>query len=335
MYKQAIAVNARCLTRPISGVERYTLEIAKRMPGPRMIQPRRRMGRLRGTLWEQIVLPLQIKKGELLWSPANAGPWIVSHQIITLHDAAVFDGPEWFHPAFAAWTRISWGILSHRVKKIITVSRFSKRRLMECLQIPEEKICVVYNGVAPEFQPQTAEKVEAVKKKHAIEKPYLLFVGTLEPRKNLKNLLKAWKLLKPSKQSLLIVGRKNTGVFSNTAADATMIKIRDEDLPAIYTGASACIVPSFYEGFGLTTLEAQACGTPLIASDIPVFREILGETAIYTDPQNPHHMAGVIQRVLEDKSLADDLRHKGLQNASRYTWDESARQTGEILRDAS
>src|SRR5690348_13383124 len=121
-----IAINARFFSRPISGVERYAHEISKRLLGSRMIRPVDRPGRLRGNLWEQFILPRQIQPNEILWSPANAGPWLVRNQVLTIHDASIFDHPEWFKPSFTAWTRLSWRILAHQVRAIITVSNFSR-----------------------------------------------------------------------------------------------------------------------------------------------------------------------------------------------------------------
>ena len=124
-----IAINGRFLSRRISGVERYAHEISKRIHPSRVIQPGLQAGQMSGNLWQQLILPTQIKQNETLWSPANAGPWLIRNQVLTLHDASVFDHPEWFKPSFAAWTRLSWRILARRVKAIITVSNFSRKRL--------------------------------------------------------------------------------------------------------------------------------------------------------------------------------------------------------------
>src|SRR5688572_20734504 len=111
-----IAINGRFLSRRISGVERYGHEISRRIHPSRVIRPRMQSGQISGNLWEQIMLPMQIKPDEILWSPANAGPWLVRNQVLTVHDASVFDHSEWFKPSFAAWTRLSWRILARRVK---------------------------------------------------------------------------------------------------------------------------------------------------------------------------------------------------------------------------
>ncbi len=326
-----IATNGRCLTRRITGVERYAREISKRLEANRIIQPQNGTGQIAGNLWEQVVLPNQLKRHEILWSPANAGPWFVKNQVVTIHDASVFDHPEWFKPSFAAWTRLSWKILAHRVKAIITVSNFSRERLKLHLGIPAQKIHVVHNGVGKPFEPQAQNQIEAVKSKYGIQKPYFLFVGTIEPRKNLGGLLKAWKQANITTHELFIAGAKGR-VFQPVGGTLNVVyDVHDDDLPALYSGAAAFVIPSSYEGFGLTALEAMACGTPVIASNTSVFPESLGDAAVLIDPHNPGELADSMRNILEDRSLADTLRERGLKHAEKLSWDESARKTQEIL----
>ncbi len=333
---QSLAINARYRHRRITGVERYAHEITKRLGSPkRFLQPNRPLGQITGHMWEQFLLPNLISKNELLWSPANAGPWSVSDQVITIHDASVFDHPEWFRPTFAAWTRLSWKILAKRAKTIITVSEFSKQRLKHHLGLPDEKIHVVYNGVGKPFEPQSAKCVEDVKDKYGIKKPYFLFVGTLEPRKNLKTLLKAWSMAGLDAHELFISGEDGK-VFANYVGHASSASyVSDNDLPALYSGASAFVFPSFYEGFGLPALEAMACGTPVITSSTTALAEVFGDAALLVSPGKTEDIACAMQTIVEDKSFAMKLREKGLMKASEFTWEKSARETEVILRKAS
>jgi len=132
---------------------------------------------------------------------------------------------------------------------------------------------------------------------------------------------------------LLIVG--NTGnVFASETGIPNMPLISDVDLPALYSGATACINPSFYEGFGLTILEAMACGAPVLASDIPVFREVYEDAVLYFDPHNPANMAKVIRNFVGEKSLSENLRERGLQLSKKYTWETSAQETEKIIHYA-
>jgi len=258
----------------------------------------------------------------------------VRNQVITIHDASIFDHPEWFNPTFALWTRLSWKMLARQVKAIITVSNFSRDRLRFHLGIPEEKIHVIHNGVGTPFEPQSQMTIDLVKEKYGLRKPYFLFVGTDEPRKNLAGLVQAWESLKLKSHSLFIAG--TTGkVFSKERGRETrplQVYASDEELPALYSGAAAVIVPSFYEGFGLTVLEAMACSVPVITSDIPVFRELFEEAALFVDPHEPKEITDAMLKIIEDKSLTMKLREQGLVHASKFSWDESACKTLEIIK---
>jgi glycosyltransferase involved in cell wall biosynthesis len=328
-----IAINGRCFSRRVTGVERYAREISKRLTSSRIIQPKNNPGRVAGNLWEQIILPTQIRQNEILWSPANAGPWFFRNQVITIHDASVFDHPEWFQPSFAAWTRLSWKILAKRVKAIITVSNYSCERLKFHLGIPEENIHVIHNGVGRPFEPQSQKTIDSVGRKYKLDKPYFLFVGTIEPRKNLPILLQAWESLNLKTHSLFIAGTEGR-VFANDEGRETRPRqkyISDEDLPALYSGATAFVVPSFYEGFGLTALEAMACGAPVIASNTTALPEILGDAALLIDPKDPVEISNAMQKIIEDRIFANTLRERGLQLTKNFTWDQAARKIKSLL----
>ena len=330
-----IAINGRFQQRRITGVDRYAHEISKRLTAEKyFIAPSQPLGQISGHLWEQVILPARIQYGEMLWSPANAGPWSVRYQVVTIHDASIFDHPEWFNPTFALWTRLAWKMLARRVKAIITVSNFSRDRLRFHLGIPEEKIHVIHNGVGKPFEPQPQSAIELVKEKYELKKPYFLFVGTDEPRKNLSGLVQAWESLELKSHSLFVAG--TTGkVFSKERGRETrplQIYVSDEELPALYSGAAAVIVPSFYEGFGLTVLEAMACGAPVIASDIPVFRELFEGAALFSDPHEPKKIADAMSKIIKDKLLTMKLREQGLVYASKFSWDESARKTQGVIK---
>jgi len=330
-----IAINGRFQKRRITGVDRYAYEVSKRLTGEKyFIAPNRPLGQVSGHLWEQAILPARIQHGDVLWSPANAGPWIVRNQVITIHDASVFDHPEWFNPTFALWTRLSWKMLSRRAKAIITVSNFSRERLRFHLGIPEEKIHVIHNGVGTPFEPQSQMTIDLVKEKYGLRKPYFLFIGTDDPRKNLAGLVQAWESLKLKSHTLFIAGATGK-VFSEESGRETrpiQVYASDEELPALYSGAAAVIVSSFYEGFGLTVLEAMACGAPVIASDISVFRELFDEAALFVNPLEPKEIANAMLKIIEDKSLAMKLRKKGLAHAAKCSWDEAARKTLDVIK---
>lgn len=328
-----IAINGRFLSRRISGVERYAHEISKRIHPSRMIRPDMQASQLSGNLWEQITLPMQMKQDEILWSPANAGPWLVRNQILTIHDASVFDHPEWFKPSFAAWTRLSWRILARRVKAIITVSNFSRKRLEIHLGIPQGKIHVIHNGVGLPFESQSQNKIEEIIKKHKLDKPYFLSVGTNEPRKNLPLLLKAWKNLGITSHMLFLAGGQGH-VFSSTDTGISTY-VSDEDLPALYAGAMAYITTSLYEGFGLPALEAMACGTPVIAPNTAAFPEVLGDAALLIEPDHMEGISEAMQRIIDEPQIANAMRASGLKHVKNFTWERAAQQTQSLLESLS
>jgi len=332
-----IAINGRFTTRRITGVERYAHEISKRLTAPaRIIQPNHPLGQIAGHLWEQFVLPTQLLNGDVLWSPANAGAWSVRNQVITIHDTSVFDHPEWFRPSFAAWTRLSWKILAKRVKAVITVSNFSRERIIFHLQIPEDKIHVIPNGVGRPFEVQTKVKIDETRKKYDLGKPYFLFVGTHQPGKNLAGLFEAFEKLRTPTHILVIAGGKGK-VFAEAGQIGNLTRnlgyVPDSDLPALYSGASAVLTTSLYEGSGLTALEAMACGAPVIASHTTSFPEVVGDAALLVNPDHIEEITNAMQRIITDPYLTDSMRERGLQRAAEFTWDKSARKTQSLLEN--
>jgi glycosyltransferase involved in cell wall biosynthesis len=306
-------------------------------PGPRIIAPKKMLGQISGHLWEQIILPTQLPNDRVLWSPANAGPWAIRNQAVTIHDASVFDHPEWFRPSFIAWTRLSLKILAKQVKAVIAVSSFSHERLKYHLKIPDNKIHVIPNGVGKPFELQPQKTIEVVKEKYGLTRPYFLFVGTVEPRKNLPNLFQAWEQAEINNYALIIAGKKGT-VFAeaiNQPGKSDNIKwlgyVPDAELPAFYAGATAAIIPSLYEGFGLTALEAMACGAPVIASNTTAFPETTGDAALLVDPYNPNELTDAMKSMIENKKLANTLRERGLHQVAQFTWEESACRTQSLL----
>ncbi len=335
-----IAINGRYSLRRVTGVERYASEISKRLGEvARLIVPTRALGLISGHIWEQMILPFRMRRGEILWSPANAGPWGVSRQVVTLHDASVFDHPEWFQPAFARWTRLSWRLLAKRVRVIITVSNFSCQRLMRYLRLTRSKIRVIPNGVGKPFEPQSPTAINRVKTKYGLLQPYFLFVGTYEPRKNLATLFKAWEIFQARRSgfNLVLVGAGGR-VFARERWQVWPARslgyLPDQDLPAIYAGGIALVMPSLYEGFELTTLEAMACGTPVIASNTTSFPEVVGEAALLVNPLCAEEIAEAMCRVVDDPSLVAALRESALERAALFTWDRAAHQTLAVLEEA-
>jgi len=343
---QQIAINTRALSAPMTGVQRYTSELLARWNGhAERIAPDGSLRGFTGHAWEQFVLPAKLG-GRFLFSPSNSGPLRVTNQVVTIHDTAVFDCPEGFHPRFAAWYRFLLPRLARQARQIITVSEFVKERILVHAKVSPDKVVVIPNGVDSRFCPEAVSRVEEVVA--ALELPsrrYVLAVGSLEPRKNLTRLFQAWAQVQERISDdiwLVVVGASgSTRVFNELHLGELPAKVflaghlEEHLLPAIYAGAIAMAYPSVYEGFGLPPLEAMACGTPVLAGNRSSLPEVVGDAGLLVDPFDINAIAEGISRLLEDCALRNDLRRKGLYRAKQFSWDETARRTWEVLQNAA
>ncbi|MGI8988241.1 MAG: glycosyltransferase family 4 protein [Bryobacteraceae bacterium] len=338
----AIALNSRFYAHRPTGMQRYALELAERFGGKiQQIRPDRPLKGAAGHLWEQFYLPGAVN-GRMLWSPNNTGPLAIANQVCTFHDLIPLDRPEWFNPRFAAWYGWLLPRLARKVRHIISVSEFTKRRIVERFGVDPSKVTVIPNGVDARFHPRPADEIAAMRESLGVgSAPYLLCVGSVEPRKNLLCLLEAWSLVlaKLSEDiQLVVAGAKGASlVFSNVTVGKLPARVHvtgyvdDQQLPALYSGAMALVYPSLYEGFGLPPLEAMACGVPVIASNNTSLPEVVGDAAVLVDPRDPGSIGDAILRVARDETLRGAMRAKGLARAERYNWDAVARQTWHVL----
>jgi glycosyltransferase involved in cell wall biosynthesis len=334
-------VNLRTLGYGITGVQRYLLSLLPNMPRELgSVKPSRALQGIKGHVWEQFYLPTQLGR-RLLWSPGNTGPLSVSRQVLTLHDAASLDHPEWFERKFALWYNALLPRLVRKVRAVITVSHFSKDRIVRLTGVSPERVHVIANGVESSFRPADPDTVQQVRAKYQLVGPYILFVGSLEPRKNLRILLEAWSLGHFDGASLVVVGASGH-LFAETSLGALpkgvrlLGRVEDESLPALYSGSAGFVYPSIYEGFGLPPLEAMACGAPIAVSDIPPHREIFGSLAMYFDPFNPEDLSSNLERLLrlEGPSRATWIE-EGITHAGSYNWEPAAAETWRILQLAT
>ena len=334
-----LVVNVRSLSRRLTGVERYTLEVTACLgPALRREKPARDLSPAAGHFWEQLVLPQRIHKGELLWSPVNIGPVAVSNQVLTLHDTSVLDHPEWFKPLFSRWYRAVLPSLVRRVRRVLTVSEHSRQSILKRFKLPAEKVVVIPEGVNRSlFYPAPVGEMARVSQRYELPGKYLLFLGTLEPRKNLERLCDAWRLIQPQVRGveLVIAGSQlpHFAPVSRLLAPCEVSPTRgvhylgyvpDGDLPALYSGASAYLLPSLTEGFGLTALEAMACGTPVIASHAGALPETVGAAGILVDALDVSNWACAMLDLLSDEDCRQEYRRRGLQRARQFTWEHTA-----------
>ncbi|HEX7975697.1 MAG TPA: glycosyltransferase family 1 protein [Anaerolineales bacterium] len=364
-----VAINARCLAHPTTGVERYAYEVAVRLGagtrqlapgiipqhvGRRSALPRRAASGLAGHLWEQVVLPRKLRPGELLWSPANTGPLAVSSQVMTLHDLSVIDHPEWFRPNFATWYAYLLPRLAWRVRRVITDSQFSRDRILSALDLPPDRVNVIYPGVdRKKFWPQPAGQVDRVRARYGLPARYVLCVATHEPRKNLPRLLQAWQRAQAggraaAQAGLVIAGGlgtvfrrpglgarpelKGAGYKSTGSGVRWLGYVPDEDLPALYSGALVFALPSLYEGFGLPVLEAMACGTPVVTACGTGLPEAAGEAGLLVDPLNVDEIAATLSKLLADEALRSELAGRGLRRAESCSFEQTAREVWNVLQ---
>ncbi len=338
-----IAINGRFRRQRLTGTQRVAAEITGRLKTPhRIIEPGEELSGGRGHAWEQIVLPLRAR-GQMLWGPCNTGPIASGRQIVTIHDAAVLEHPEWFAPNFARLYGRLLPILARRIDRVVTVSEFSRERLGALLGIGLDRIEVVANGVSDHFRPVAAEARDLPPA--LAGRPYFATLFTREPRKNLDLVLKAWKLARPGlpRETALAVigGRGAAGVFGegnsdNGIDDDGVIHcgyLPDAVLPAVLSGAWGLIYPSLYEGFGLPALEAMACGTPTIVTSLTSLPEVCGDAALYVDAHDPRELIEALLTLAGDPGLRAELGRRGIERARAFSWDGAAARMDTILSE--
>ncbi len=340
-------VNARSFSQP-GGLGRYTREIGKRLAtaNTKFIAPARpECGSLGGLLWEQFALPRHVGPHDVLWSPANLGPIRVRNQVVTIHDMAVFDHPEWFSQGVRRGVGALLPRLVRSVRYVITVSGFSKERLLAHFDIDPEQVVVVYPGVGRLVGADCAEDGtiatdDATASNGAHSRvPYAIAYGPRDPRKNLRTLIDAWSYVgqEVPDLELTVVGQPSSRTFArNTLANgAPGIRwagyLQDSELADLYSGASLFVYPSLYEGFGLPPLEAMLYGVPSVVSDIPVLREVYGESVRYVDPYDPVDVARGIIETVRCSSARDQLVKTFAATVRKYSWDRAGEAVCGIL----
>ncbi len=339
-----IVINTRVLQSRFTGVQRYVSEITSRFCGKvKKIAPQNSMLGVKGQLWEQLVLPTRARN-TMLFSPSNTGPLITRKQVVTIHDVAPLDYPQWRNSQFSAWYKFLIPRLVRRVAHVITISEFSKRRLLDHVHINETDITVIPNGVDARFH--SMDECDYMTKLQMLKLPsrtYVLCVNSLIPQKNIRRLLEAWWQVQNDISTdvwLVLVGARLPDHVVDNGWSLGVIPPRvhltghvpDELLPALYAGALAFVYPSVYEGFGLPPLEAMASGVPVLTGNQSALPEVVGETGVMVDPYDVDAIADGLLRLISDDDLRSDLSIKGIERAKQFNWDVTARKTWEILQ---
>lgn len=267
-----------------------------------------------------------------------------SKSIVTIYDLTPLLFPE-FHVEHIKKV-IFKGLLNSvcKVDKIIAISESTKKDVMRLFHIPEDKIEVIYGAADEIYHPiEDPEILKQVRAKYKIPHKFILFVGIIEPRKNIARLIQAFSILKKKfEHKLVIVGRKGW-LYDEIFAQVRRSHLGEEviftgyvpreDLPALYSATELFIYPSLYEGFGLPPLEAMACGTPVITSNVSSLPEVMGEAGILIDPNNVDELSRAIDSVLSDENLREELREKGLRQAKKFSWERCAQETIKVYQE--
>jgi glycosyltransferase involved in cell wall biosynthesis len=267
--------------------------------------------------------------------------------VVTLHDL----GYEYFpaaHPrAQRLYLRLSTRWSARVAQRVIAVSEATKRDLVRFTRIDAAKVTVVYHGVDRHFAPATLAQIAPVAARYGVDGPYFLYVGTIQPRKNLERLLRAYARAAKGQAhfpQLLIAGRVgwlSEGIVALAQQLGVAGRVRllgyvpDEHVPALLGGALAFTYVSLHEGFGMPVLEAMACGTPVLTSNTSALPEVAGDAALLVDPLNETAIAEGLLRLADDPVLRADVRARGLLHAASWTWRRCAEETLGVLQAAA
>ncbi len=258
--------------------------------------------------------------------------------VLTVHDMIFKLFPEHQKPLNFWYLNATMPLYCRRADAVITVSESSKRDIVTHYGLDPAKVTVVYEAAAPEFAPASLARVDEVRRRYGLPDRYLIHVGTIEPRKNLTRLVEALQRLRDEGLTIpLVVAGGKGWLYDEFFRRLEELEMRDTvhfpgyvpsaDLPALYSGATAAVMSSVYEGFGLPVLEAMACGTPVVSSQASSLPEFGGEAARYFDPYDVEAMAATIGTVWSDGELRGEMRQRGLAQAAKFSWEQAAEET--------
>ena len=331
-----VVIDARATVRAhIGGVERVAREMAVRLPllrpdRYRVLRPPAALAHRAGHLWEQAILPLAARRDELLYCPANLAPLASRRNVIVIHDVAALRHPDWYGSVYARYQQALLPVLARRARRVLTVSEFSKREIVERLDVPADAVGVVPNGVDERFH--AGADAGSARGALGLERPYVLAVGTRIARKNLSAVSGAARVLEEGGIELVTVGSGRGYMRAEQGIELRSLGyVPDHLLPGLYAGALALVMPSLYEGFGLPCLEAMACGTPVVASDRAALPEVCGDAALLVDPGDVDAVAAAVLAAATDEPLRSQLAHRGLERARAFPWARTAELTDREL----
>lgn len=343
-----IVVNCRHLTQKTTGVQRFAEQIIRTLAKERedlvFVAPRgftpsesgypvKAIGMLQGHAWEQIDLPRYLRKqgNPLLVNLMSTAPVFYPNKVMTAHDITYIRHPESFSRTFRALYALIVPPALRRSRNVITVSQFSRNEIAHQFSLDPSIFTVVHNAVDSRFSPQ-------IELREQDRTPYFLAVSSPNRHKNFEAMIEAYRQSSLSPQfELKVVGEQNRS-FADTSSDRRDVtgvsftgRVSDSELISLYRGAFAFVFPSLYEGFGIPVLEAQACGSPVLSTNAASLPEVLADSALYFNPYDAADLANRMKEIVASASLRDELRARGLENVTRFSWELSAQKVGQLL----
>jgi len=325
-----ILIDGRVLTHDkITGVENYTKSIIENMTSSiniTVVKPKFK-NKYYAHFWQHLILPIKALKYNLLFCPSNIAPIYLPKTVklvLTLHDLSFIDFPSMYSSIFQKYYRFVIPFNLKRADYIVTISNFSKNRIVEEYPFVKTKISCIYHGVSEKFKSINNKKEN-----------YILYVGSLNEIKNFSSVIKSFKMLESNTKLIMIlpksknfsISRENKLLLEDAAFN-NQIKIYDymeqDKLIKYYQDALVFIFPSFHESFGFPVLEAMKCGTPVISSNIKGLKEVAGEAALYCNPYDIDDIKNKMELLLKDNTLQECMVNKGKIQSSKFSWKDSA-----------
>jgi len=296
---------------------------------------------LRDLWWHQAGVVRAARAGgcALLHLPAGLGPIRGSFPVVvTIHDLAVLRFPHLFRPWHGRYARFVLPHLARRARAVIAVSAATKNDVVEMLGVPAERVTVIPNGISLAMTPGAvgAARAREVRARYGLPERFILTVGTIEPRKNLKRLIEAVGIVAThaDAQDVTLVHAGPAGWLSDDLPRNGRVRflghVSTEDLAALYSLARCSAYPSLWEGFGLPVLEAMASGCPVLTSAVSALPEVAGDAAVLVEPTSTEAIADGLARLWTDATLCSRLAQRGIERATRFSWERAARETAAI-----
>lgn len=307
-------------------------------------------GPLRVSRWNLRTVPAVLSRFDLVFSPGLYGPVRIPAgvaSVMVVHDLTRYLFPDFFQFNLVqkALDRLVYPAMLRRYDHLLAVSQATRQDLMRRFRIRGEKITVAYHGAEPDLKPLSRQRAERVlADTYGLKSPFALFLGTLEPRKNIPNLLRAFAAIQGQiPHDLVLVGQKGwkwEPIFEEMKQLNLASRVRwvgyvpDQERVLFYNGADFLVYPSWYEGFGMPLLEAMQCGCPVITSRVSAMPEVVGKAGLLVDPGNTEELQAAMLRLVHEPGLRQKLAEAGRAQAGKFSWDDAARTTLEVFEKA-